>query len=230
VGGKKDSDLVRLIRGEDNSLWLSRPERRLLKFALDAFGEQLSRFLLSGLGEEGRRRAWLFAVTFTDGGGVSRRRDIRVEADDFPDVVTSLPGRREPLVMLALLRLLMDRQPFSPGLSYDQAEVLGLLGWEDSPDTRLSIDEAVGRYVDLSYRWSPGAEELAEQRLSHYRAWARFVTGCGYRDAGEGPGGRMMRASNRVEFSSEFVGELANRSVFGVDWNKVISLSRATST
>lgn len=218
------------MRGEDNSLWLSRPERRLLKFALDTFGEQLSRFLLSGLGEEEQGRTWMFTVTFTDSAGMSRSRELRIEADDLPDTMTLLPRRREPLVMLALLHLMLARQPFSSSLFYEQEEVLELLEWEDTPDSRRSVDEAVGRYVDLSYRWSLGAEELAEKKLSHHRGWARFVTGCGYREVEEGAGGRMRRVSNRVEFADEFVGELMSRSVFGVDWDQIISLERTSLT
>lgn len=57
---KKDSELVGLIRGEANSLWLLQSERRLLKFALETFGEHLSQILLSGLGEEEQGRIWLY--------------------------------------------------------------------------------------------------------------------------------------------------------------------------
>lgn len=101
-----------------------------------------------------------------------------------------------------------------------------LLGWADTPDYRLSIDEAVGRYVDLSYRWSLGAEELAEQHFAHYRGWARFISGCGYRDAEEEASGQMRRVSNRVDFADESINELMRRSLFGVDWNSVSSLER----
>lgn len=200
----------------------------MLKFALEKFGERLSQFLLSGLGEEEQARTWLFTVTFTDNGGVSRRRDLRVEADDLPDVVTLLPQRREPLVMLALICLLMGSQPVSSSLFYDQRAVLELLGWDDSPTSRLSIDEAVGRYVDMSYRWSLSADEQAEQHLSRYSGWARFVTGYGYRDVEEEAGGQIQRVANRVDFAVEFINELMSRSLFGLDWNTVVSLERAS--
>lgn len=225
---EEDSDMTKLIRGEGVSLWLSRGERRLLKFALETFGESLSKFLLSGLGEEEESRIWLFTVLFTDNKGESHCRDIRVAADDLPDIVTRLPRQREPLVMLSLLWLLMGRQQFSSSLFYDQREVLELLGWEDTPTSRLSIDEAIGRYVDMSYQWALSAEEQAEQHLARYRGWARFVTGCGSRDVEEEEGGRIQRVANRVDFAAEFINELGSRSLFGVNWNEVISLKRAS--
>ena len=101
------SRLVKLIPG-GGYFRLSGPERRLLEFALDLFGEPLSKFLLSGIGEEIEAQAWLFSVSFDDGSGVARAREIRVEPDDIPREPRVLPGRHEPLVMLALLRLLIE--------------------------------------------------------------------------------------------------------------------------
>jgi hypothetical protein len=199
-----------------------------LKFALDVFGEPLSQFLLSGLGEEEEERTWLFKITFNDHKDVIRYRDIRVEADELPDLVTLLPRRREPLVILALLRLLMSRKPFSSHMLYDQAEVLELLEWEDTPESRLSIDGAVERYADLSYRWSLSREELVEKNLSRGRGWSRFVSGYGYRDVEEEEGGRMRRIGNRVDFAAEFIDELMSRSLFDVDWNNVSSFDRVS--
>ena len=201
----------------------------MLKFALDAFGEPLSRFLLSGLGEEEEGRIWLFTVIFTSNGGAIHRRDIRVEADDRPDVVSLLPRRREPIVMLALLWLLMGRQPFSPSMLFDQEEVLELLEWEDSPSSRLSIDETVERYADLSYRWRLSKEELAEKNISRWQGWSQLVSGYGYRDAEEIKGGQIKRVSNRIAFASKFISELMSRSLFGVNWNNVSSFDRVSN-
>jgi hypothetical protein len=165
-----------LLRCEGPGPWLSRPERRLLKFAIDTFGVPLSGFLLAGLGEEEEEaRSWLFSVTFEDNGGVLRRRDIRVEADERPDVVTSLPGRREPLVLIALLWLLM-REHKSPvsRFSYGREEVLRVLGWDETPELLSAVDEAVNRYVNLTYTWTLSAEELSERNLNKYRGWTRL--------------------------------------------------------
>jgi hypothetical protein len=206
---------------------LSRKERLLLRFALGRFGEPLSRFLLSGIGEEAEAQMWIFSVSFDDARGVVRSRIIRVEPDDIPGESRVLPGRREPLVMLALLRLLIEAHGSSPTLSYNQEQVLNLLGWENDETARSAIDQAVKRYARLAYRWVPGAEELAERKLSFYEAEGRFVSGYGFYGAEEG--GEHKRMASRVDFASEFVEELLRRAVFNVDWNRVGGISREVS-
>lgn len=219
-----------LLRGEDSALWLSLTERRLLKFAVDTFGVPLSSFLLSGIGEEEETRVWLFSVTFDDNPSVCRHRQIWVEAEDLPDVSTSLPGRREPLVLMALLRLLLTgRRLPDVRLAYRQEDVLRLLGWGETAESLHALDVAVNRYVDLSYRWALSSEELSERNLNKFRGWTRFVKGCGYRELKDSDDGLMKRASNHVEFCTEFLNELINRSVFGIEWDKVREITRTVS-
>jgi hypothetical protein len=220
------SRLVKLIPG-GGYFRLSGAERRLLKFALDLFGEQLSKFLLSGIGEEIEAQVWLFSVTFDDGSGAIRRREIRVEPDDIPREPRVLPGRREPLIILALLHLLIGTHRPLSTLSYSQEQVLNLLGWEDNEITRSAIDQAVKRYARLAYRWMLGGEELVERKLSFYEAEARFVSGYGFYGAEDG--GEHKRVTSRVDFASEFIEELIRRALFGVDWNKVSGISREVS-
>src|SRR5436309_1958769 len=100
-----DSKLLRLLRGEDRPLWLSRPERRLLRFALDTFGEPLSRFLLAGLGEEKVGRRWRFTITYVDDEGAKLKWRVQVITYEPEDGSSCLPRGRDPLVLLALLRL-----------------------------------------------------------------------------------------------------------------------------
>jgi hypothetical protein len=197
----------------------------MLKFALDSFGEHLSRFLLSGLGEEEESRIWLFTVMFTNDKGALYRRDIRVEVDDLPDIITLLPCRREPLVMLALLHLLLEAHgPSASTLSYSQEQVLNLLGWEDDEASRSTIDQAVRKYPRLSYSWGLSREELAERKLSFYDTEGRFISGYGFYNAEKD--GEDRRVENSVDFSSVFVEGLMRRREFGVDWNRVSEITR----
>jgi hypothetical protein len=199
---------------------LSAPEQRLLDFAREQFGEHLSQFLLAGLGEEDEARTWLFNVIFTIGQDMDRCREIQVEADERPDIGTLLPRRREPLVILALLRLLIvDRKLSSASLSYELEEVLGLLGWEDSGKSRLTIDEAIERYADMSYQWKLSSEELEERNLSSYKGQSRIVSGYASSDI-EGEGW-SKRLSGMVEFGARFVEGLLGRTLFDLDWNNV---------
>jgi len=217
------SRLVRLIPG-GGYFRLSGSERRLLEYALGLFGEPLFRFLLSGLGEETEAQVWLFRVSFDDMSGVVRRREIKVEPDDIPGEPRVLPCRREPLVMLALLRLLIEAHGSLSTLSYSQEQVLTLLGWEDDETTRLDIDQAVRRYARLSYSWGLSREELTERKLSFYEAESRFISGYGYYNAEED--GENRRVANNAEFSSVFVEGLIHRTGFNIDWNRINEITR----
>ncbi len=204
---------------------LSGSERRLLEFALDLFGEPLSKFLLSGIGEEAESQAWLFRVSFDDGSGVIRSREIRVEPDDIPREPRVLPRRREPLVILALLRLLIETHgPSSSTLPYSQEQVLNLLGWKDDKAPRSAIDQAVKRYARLLYSWRLGQEELTERKLSFYDAEERFVSGYGFYNAEQD--GEDRRVANTVDFSSVFVEGLTRRACFDVNWNRINEIAR----
>jgi hypothetical protein len=103
---------------------LSALEQRLLAFVYEQFGEPLTRFLLAGLGDNQMAQVWLFTIEFTEH-GTKLRREVQVSASEHLDDSTRLPQRREPLVILALLRLLVARdQTSSASLSYDLEEVL----------------------------------------------------------------------------------------------------------
>jgi hypothetical protein len=200
-------------------------ERILLKFALDQFGESLSRFLLSGFGEDKVVPRWLFTITFSGERSVCYSREVRVEADDRPDIAPSVPRHKEPLVALALLRLLIvDRKLASSILSYDQEEAIRMLGWEDTQESRLSIDEAVSRYFTLSYEWVLGEKELAEANLSFFHGSSRFISGYGHQPAEEN--GKVKPTMNNIEFNAEFVKGLVGRSLFGINWDSISSMER----
>lgn len=220
-----DLYLVSLIRGEGGVLSLSAGEKTLLEFALDTFGEPLSQLLLAGLSEEAPARSWLFTITFDDERGAALRREVKLEPDERPDVVTLLPRRREPLVILALLRLLIEvPQRSSSSLSYKQEQVLNLLEWEDTVDVRSIIYEVVERYARLSYSWGLSGEELAEKNLSFYEAEGRFVSGYSHYNVEENTEHKLM--ADTVEFSSVFVEGLMRRILFNVNWDGVSELSR----
>lgn len=222
-----DSRLVKLVPAEGN-FTLSGAEHRLLEFALGHLGEPLSQFLLAGLGEDSVMAGWAFTVTFADGRGVRRSREVQVRADYRPDLAPSVPQHKEPLVALALLWLLVvDRKLPLSSLSYSHEEVLGLLGWEDTQESRLKIDEAVRRYFTLLYGWELGEQELAESNLSFFHGEARFISGYGYQSVEED--GEVRRTANEVNFDEEFVKELIGRSLFGIDWDGVSSVERVPS-
>jgi hypothetical protein len=215
-----DSHLIRIIRGEGGSLPLSVGERILLEFALNTFGEPLSQLILAGLSEEAEARFWFFTVTFEDAQGAIRRREIKIEPDERPDVITLLPWRREPMVILALLHLLLaNHQRASAKLSYGQDEVLGLLEWEDNAESRFTLDQSVERYARLSYNWKLSHEELTKGNLAYYYGSSRFVSGYGNENRRED--GQATLLISWIEFSSNFVQGLLGHSLWGVNWDSV---------
>jgi len=224
---KTEPELTTLIHGESGALWLSGSERRLLKFALDTFGAPLSQVLLSGLGEDEEANRWLFIITFADSGGAILRRRLYVEAPDLtPDLKTHLPRQREPLALLALLRLYLSKRPTTvSSLFYSDEEVLELLGWQDTGESRLVLDDAVDRYFFLSYRYALSRAELAMKRLSFYRSNERLISESGSSDVEEG--GWRRREAAYVKFSTEFIQGLLARSLFGVEWGRVRRVSRS---
>lgn len=222
-----DSPLDNLVQGEGGVL-LSAGERMLLEYALDLFGDPLSQFLLSGLGEEDEARVWVFSVTFAGRLGAIYKREIRVEPDKFPRIRNLLPRRREPLVMVALLHLLMgEGKSSSPTLSYQQEDVLALLGWNNTAKARSSIDRAVQRYARLLYRWNLGGRELSDINLPFYEGESRLVSGHSHHDAEEN--GRYKRVANRVEFGVSSPEELRGRSLFDINWDSVSEIKRRVS-
>lgn len=223
-------DIAAIMRGEADPLSLSDRERELLGFALDLCGEQLGSFLLTGLGEDTASRSRHFTVTFTGPAGTPYEREIKITANQRGGGATSsLPRRREPLVMLALLRLLIeDRKLSSFVMSYRQEEVLWLLGWDVTDETRLALDEAIERYAGIDYEWALGGEELAAKGLSSCDGQACLVSGYAFENFEEG--GKVKRASSEVRFAEEFVRELMTRSLFGINWDGVTGISSRTSS
>jgi hypothetical protein len=205
---------------------LSASEQRLLDFAHEQFGEPLTQFLLAGLGETLTAQSWLFTVEFIDD-GATLKRELQVSASEQPDGPTRLPQRREPLVILALLRLfiLRDQRP-STSLSYSIEEVLEVLGWKDTARTRRIVDEAVECYSSLMYRWAMGDNELALRRLAFYNSTECFVSGFSRLDE-EGKDARhLTRVLNRIDFNKEFVEGLRQRSLFEIAWDQAQSTRR----
>lgn len=217
-------DITRIMQGEEAPLQLSDRERGLLGFALDLCGEHLSSFFLTGLGEQTTSRRRRFNITFTSPAGTLCEREVRVIAYKKGGVPTpTLPRNKEPLIMAALLRLLVDERKMSSfTMAYRQEEVLGILGWDVTEETREALDEAVRCYNSLHYEWALSKNELAAEGLDFYEGEASFISGYAYKNAEVE--GEIRRVSNEVRYAEEFVREVVGHSLFGVNWDGVGSL------
>jgi hypothetical protein len=206
---------------------LSTCEQHVVAFASEQFGEPLTQFLLAGLGEEEVGQRWKFTITYVDGEGTRLRRQVQVISHEPEDGSSCLPRGRDPLVFLALLQLLLrgDQMP-NYRLIYEQKDVLRLLGWEDTGETRRRIDDAIKRYFLMTFKWGKSRAELARENLSHYTAMDRPISEC--RTVDDKENCEVRRVFNRVIFNKYFIEHLKHRRLFDINWNsrRQISLAR----
>jgi hypothetical protein len=120
VRRKQASELVKLVRGEGGEMWPSRLERHLLKFSLNTFGEKLSQLLLTGIGKRKVGQRWRLAISYISDQGAMRKRHVQVITYEPASGESFLPRGRDPLVLLALLRLLINRRQAKHALLYSQ--------------------------------------------------------------------------------------------------------------
>lgn len=223
------SDVVNLIKGKGGQFWPTRHERRLLKFALDTFGDYLTQFLLMGLGDKniGQRRS--FTIAYVGAGGATLKRQVQVITYEPLDGQSFLPQGRDPLILLALLFLLNQHQVIKSTLFYNLEEVLSLLGWRNSDESRQEIDDATRRYFLLNYMWKMNRAELASHGLSFYTANESMVSA--HETTGEDVGAdkQIERATDRLTFNEFFIRGLSERALFKVDWNRVQSIKIVSS-
>lgn len=189
-------------------------KRELIGYAENVFGSGLTSFLLSGLGEMEEEVARSFSVTWEgrDGEVQSRIRTVTAHPG-------GLPRGDHPLVMLALLRLALERG-LAPGgrLEYGHGDVFGLLGWEASDEAQRVVDEAAVRYFQIVYK------------VESIDAKTRVRTACGMLtgyvsqdDSFEGLN-RFTRLYREVSFDRELLKELKTGKLFGIEWRKVSAL------
>ncbi len=203
---------------------LSTPEQHLLNFAREEFGEKLTDLLLAGLGEDVVALSWRFVINYAGGDGAPLKRHVEVITHEPLDGTSCLPRRRDPLVLIALLRLLVKGNGASINrLHYKEEEVLNLLGWEDTTETRSEIDEAVRRYFLLTYKWEMNESELKDKNLSVYTANNQMITET-QKFEEEIRGSKPVKRINRIVFSEHFIEQLLSRSLFNVDWKRVWSV------
>ena len=210
-------------------LELSLAEQRLLSFAHKEYGEFLAQFLVAGLGEMETVPNKVFTITcFSDVDNIELRR-IQLMADDLPNVLPSLPSQREPIVLLALLYLkARNKSVNSNTLSYTTQEVLKSLGWQNTPESQLAVDEAVERYFNLTYRILMDDDGLKRQQLAFFSHRGRIISQFSTTDSID-EHDQARRLANKVNFSSCFIDGLQQRAFLELDWNKVRSLTVDTN-
>lgn len=196
-------------------------ELGLLTFMREAFGESLSALLLSGHGEQGRVRCRRYVVRLPNEGRMCQRY-LRVAATHN----SYLPSGRDPLVLSALMRMLLeDGEPEARAVYYAHENILTLLGWPDCEKTRLAVDKAVTRYFNLYYQPVETLSELAGKTSPLFIHRDRLISQYGSYDDPDVAGRPATRVCNLVSFNLQLVQQLKRKSLFAIDWASVRSLA-----
>lgn len=133
-------------------------EHDLLDTAWRVLGTNLFEFLLSGLGEPHHPRRSYTAENLSEQGP-----GLVYQLEAVGETEKGLPGGRDPVVMAALLHLLLTRGKERDEVVFLDEELLVLLSWPDTRESRLAIKAAVERYYNTAYHRT-SREPLGEGR------------------------------------------------------------------
>lgn len=189
--------------------------RQLLTFARTEFGEHLSALLLSGYGDGRRALARFYDVAIREGGRQEKKR-VKLVTDDPSDH----PCQDEPLVLLTLLKLLwLSGDPLETKIDYATTTLSRMLGRPDTPHVRASIDQTVERYYNLSLKLEEDLPSAAGKRPLTRILTQRLLIGYDHLEETSDDGDR--RDEGRVAFHPDFIRALKERSLLGIDWERV---------
>lgn len=147
-------------------------ERDLLDTARRLLGSNLFQFLLSGLGEPHHPRRRYTATSIREHGpGLVYQLEVVAETEK------GLPGGNDPVVMAALLHLLWTGGRGQNEVVFTGQELLGVLSWPDTRESRRSMNTSIERYYDAAFHrksrepLGPGRGEMVSAQVQ------KLVTG-----------------------------------------------------
>jgi hypothetical protein len=199
------------------------PEENLIRYMQGAFG-YLATLLLTGYGESAMTGSRSFTI-LTNNAGVKTRHRITLDASDF----SGLPSKREPIVLLALLKLsLVGGHGVSGNSIRSPADaVRKLLRWEKSDETDLTVSTAIRKYFNLSYVRTDDIQYTFPERSERLTGMYRLLSYCEF--------GSDLNSEVEpfegviVEFSENVIKDLFERRLFRINWLAATSLTPATS-
>jgi hypothetical protein len=199
--------------------------QRLISFINDECGEHLAALLLGDYGSRQRRLSQIFLLTTS---GRDHGPTLRVEITT--DHRWGLTCGREPLVIMALLKLLLLRSELLTGrASYSYQEVLQLLGWRDTKRSRDDIRDAVDINFIQSFNLSAEGDDTRTPLF--YRRRQHMMTGYEFfdeRDESDQPNDvGHHRADFQIYFDLDFIMSLRERTMLDIDWTQVTSVTRS---
>jgi hypothetical protein len=200
---------------------LGSPESQLIEEAKQTFGAHLVSFLLAGYDEFGIVQVRCFEV-LTQWRSLKTRNLLKIATGD----ACGLPQGKEPLVLLALLKLLNSGSDLVEGsrVIMPTEEICSVLQWNISSHTAAVIDRAIRKYFRLSYLLAHDNKYSFPEMSGYSVNISRLIVACafsnqsGIEDPSEGIG------YTHVEFNQDIVEELRAANLLGMDWSRVTSL------
>lgn len=192
-------------------------EQRLISYMQEAFGF-LGTLLLSGYGETEVEQSRSFIV-LTDNFGVRTRHSITLRTTDS----SGLPCQREPVVLLALLKLSLSGNQCSAVPSPTDA-VSSLLGWEKSQETDHAISTAIRKYFNLCYIRTDDIAYTFPERSERLTGMYHLIRYCEFGTDKSGRDTEDRFAGIGVEFAETVVREVFERRLFRINWSATVSL------
>lgn len=202
----------------------SKAERELIAYAKKTFGEHLCDLLLCGYGEEGAPSSRDFVVELAGGGEAATRSRLMFIAEGPAGTSPCLPSRKEPLVLLALIQLLMGGDVAAEGGRHlTCVGVPALLGWDETDESRETVAAAVTKYFHSFYQLIDGPNIGGGGRP---RESTRKLRPFGGYEVAGGVGSRKEGdAKCSVTFNPEFTEALGRGMLLGIDWKRVKGLT-----
>ncbi len=193
-------------------------EHDLLDTARRVLGDNLFQFLFSGLGESHHPRRRFIATSVREHGpGTVHQLEAVGESEK------GLPGGRNPLVMAALLHLLWTGGRGRDEVVFRDEELLGILSWPDTRETRLSITESVERYFNTGYHRT-SRESLGEGRGEMVSSQVqKLITGIDTTlELREGPPKKVLK-STILHFTTKLVEEVTGEGKYflGINFERL---------
>lgn len=195
-------------------------EQGLINYMQEAFG-LLATLLLTGYGESKIQQSRSFTI-LTDNFGVKTRHSITLHAGDS----SGLPNEREPIVLLALLKLSLIGDQCSAVRSPADA-VRRLLGWEESEEIDSAISTAIRKYFNVCYIRTDEINYTFPDRSERLTGMYRLLRYCEF--GSDSISEEECFEGVIVEFSENVIRELFERRLFRINWLAATSLAPATN-
>lgn len=193
-------------------------ENDLLDTAQRVLGTNLFEFLLSGLGEPHQPRRRYTAKSMREHGP-----GLTYQLEAVAETKKGLPGGRDPVVMAALLHLLLTGGKGQDEVVYTDKELLGVLSWADTRESRRSMNTSIERYYNAAFHRTsreplgPDGGEMVSAQVQ------KLVIGYDTTEEWEVGTPRGKRKSTILHFTTKLVEEVTGSGKYflGIDFERL---------